>query len=50
MLSINRHEKIVEWLGQTRSVKVSELSKQLNVTEKTIREDLEKLENMGLLK
>ncbi|MEX2414505.1 MAG: DeoR/GlpR family DNA-binding transcription regulator [Paenibacillaceae bacterium] len=50
MLSINRHEKIVEWLGQNRSVKVSDLSKQLNVTEKTIREDLEKLENMGLLK
>ncbi len=50
MLSINRHEKIVEWLGQNRSVKVSNLSKQLNVTEKTIREDLEKLESMGLLK
>ncbi len=50
MLSINRHEKIIEWLGLSRSVKVSNLSKQLNVTEKTIREDLEKLENMGLLK
>lgn len=50
MLSINRHEKIVEWLGQDRSVKVSNLSKQLSVTEKTIREDLEKLENMGLLR
>jgi len=50
MLSVNRHEKIVEWLGQNRSVKVSNLSKQLNVTEKTIREDLEKLESMGLLK
>jgi DeoR family fructose operon transcriptional repressor len=50
MLSINRHEKIVEWLGQNRTVKVSDLSKQLDVTEKTIREDLEKLESMGLLK
>src|SRR5690554_4697060 len=49
MLSINRHEKIIEWLGQNRSVKVSNLSKQLNVTDKTIREDLEKLESMGLL-
>ncbi|TVY10923.1 DeoR/GlpR transcriptional regulator [Paenibacillus cremeus] len=31
-------------------MKVSEISKQLQVTEKTIREDLEKLESRGILK
>jgi DeoR family fructose operon transcriptional repressor len=50
MLAIDRHEKIVEWLGQNRSVKVSDLSKRFNVTDKTVREDLEKLEIKGLLK
>lgn len=50
MLAITRHEKIIEWLDRHRSVKVSELSEWLNVTEKTIREDLEKLEQRGLLK
>jgi DeoR family fructose operon transcriptional repressor len=50
MLAINRHEKIIEWLDQHRSAKVTDLSQSLNVTEKTIREDLEKLEQRGLLK
>lgn len=50
MLAITRHEKIIEWLERHRSVKVAELSEWLNVTEKTIREDLEKLEQRGLLK
>jgi len=50
MLAITRHEKIIEWLQKQRTVKVAELSERLNVTEKTIREDLEKLERRGLLK
>lgn len=50
MLSVKRHEKIIELLDKEQAVKVSDLSTLLNVTEKTIREDLEKLENKGLLK
>lgn len=50
MLAIKRHEKIIEMLSHERSVKVSDLSSFLQVTEKTVREDLEKLEEKGLLK
>ncbi|WP_202077733.1 DeoR/GlpR family DNA-binding transcription regulator [Caldalkalibacillus salinus] len=50
MLSIERHEKILELLNKKRVVKVSELSQTLRVTEKTIRIDLEQLEEQNLLK
>jgi DeoR family glycerol-3-phosphate regulon repressor len=50
MLSDVRHTKIIELLNLHGSVKVSELSKELQVTEKTIRDDLEKLEGQGLLR
>ncbi|MZQ84158.1 DeoR family transcriptional regulator [Paenibacillus sp. 5J-6] len=50
MLSEVRHSKIIELLNQAGSIKVSELSKAYQVTEKTIREDLEKLEASGILK
>ncbi|WP_199619976.1 DeoR/GlpR family DNA-binding transcription regulator [Paenibacillus alkalitolerans] len=50
MLAVQRHELILKQLEQDRSVKVSELSELLGVTEKTVREDLEKLEEKGLLK
>ncbi|WP_186445631.1 DeoR/GlpR family DNA-binding transcription regulator [Paenibacillus cremeus] len=50
MLPEIRHAKIIETLNNEGSVKVSEISKQLQVTEKTIREDLEKLESRGILK
>ncbi len=50
MLAAARHRKIVELLQESGSVKVSELSALFEVTEKTIREDLEKLEEKGLLK
>ncbi|MDF2958852.1 MAG: HTH-type transcriptional regulator [Paenibacillus sp.] len=50
MLSDVRHTKIVEFLNSSGSVKVSEISKFLQVSEKTIREDLEKLEGKGFLK
>lgn len=50
MLSEVRHSKIIESLNQMGSIKVSELSKAYQVTEKTIREDLEKLEAAGILK
>ncbi|MDD9267394.1 DeoR/GlpR family DNA-binding transcription regulator [Paenibacillus sp. GCM10023248] len=50
MLPEVRHSKMIELLNQTGSIKVSELSKAYQVTEKTIREDLEKLEASGILK
>ncbi|WP_424767233.1 DeoR/GlpR family DNA-binding transcription regulator [Paenibacillus sp. sgz302251] len=50
MLAAERHRKIIEKLEQLSAVKVSELSELFQVTEKTVREDLEKLEEKGLLK
>ncbi|OMF36003.1 DeoR family transcriptional regulator [Paenibacillus sp. FSL H8-0548] len=50
MLAAERHRKIIEKLEQLGAVKVSELSEQFGVTEKTVREDLERLEEKGLLK
>jgi DeoR/GlpR family transcriptional regulator of sugar metabolism len=50
MLSVERHERILDQLDKSKIVKVSELSKLLEVTEKTIRGDLELLEQRGLLK
>ncbi|MEQ6376754.1 DeoR/GlpR family DNA-binding transcription regulator [Bacillaceae bacterium S4-13-56] len=50
MLSVERQERIVEELNKKGTIKVSELSKKLHVTEKTIRMDLEILESDGFLK
>jgi DeoR/GlpR family transcriptional regulator of sugar metabolism len=50
MLSVERYEKILEELEKHKIVKVSELSVILGVTEKTIRIDLESLEQKGLVK
>ncbi len=50
MLAAERHRKIIEKLELLGAVKVSELSEQFGVTEKTVREDLEKLEEKGLLR
>lgn len=50
MLSIERHEKILSELDKKATVKVTYLSKLLGVTEKTIRIDLETLENQGHVK
>ncbi|MFS0723980.1 DeoR/GlpR family DNA-binding transcription regulator [Paenibacillus sp. 1P07SE] len=49
MLAIDRHKAIMDQLAEHGSLKVSEMSSRLQVTEKTIREDLEKLEKRGLL-
>ncbi len=48
MLAIERRNKILEKLQIERRVVVSELSALYNVSEETIRRDLEKLENEGL--
>jgi len=50
VLAATRHKLILEQLQSAGFVKVSELSQQFNVTEKTIREDLIKLENKQWLK
>lgn len=50
MLSIERHEKILEYLDREKAVKVADLSAAFYVTEKTIRADLISLEQKGLLK
>jgi len=46
---LKRHEAIMEQLLAHREVTVAELSERLQVTGKTIREDLAKLEERGLL-
>jgi len=50
MLAITRHQMILELLQTQGTIQVSELSEQFSVTPKTIREDLEKLEEKGLLR
>lgn len=49
MSPLRRHEIIMEMLIAADQVTVAELSERLAVTGKTIREDLAKLEEMGLL-
>lgn len=50
MNPILRHEKIMEVLLNNKEVSVTELSDILNVTGKTIREDLTRLEEQGLIR
>jgi DeoR family fructose operon transcriptional repressor len=50
MLAIARHQLILDLLQTQGSVQVSDLSERMEVTSKTIREDLEKLEEKGLLR
>ncbi len=49
MLAIERRNRIMEMLQAEKKVVVSELSKIFGVSEETIRRDLEKLENEGLV-
>lgn len=48
MLAIERRNEILEKLQEDKRVVVSELSQHYDVSEETIRRDLEKLENEGL--
>jgi DeoR/GlpR family transcriptional regulator of sugar metabolism len=50
MLGIERRRQIIAKLKQEKRVYVSELAKLMNVTEETIRRDLEKLEDQNLLR
>ena len=49
MLAIERRNCIMEKLQTDKKVVVSELSRQFDVSEETIRRDLEKMENEGLV-
>lgn len=49
MLPEERHRKILELLSHHNVVSVTELSQNFNVTPVTVRRDLEKLEQLGLL-
>jgi DeoR/GlpR family transcriptional regulator of sugar metabolism len=49
MLSLERHQFIIDYLKIHKSVDVSFLSSELNVSEVTVRKDLEKLERDKLL-
>ena len=49
MLGIERRKKIVELLQKDQRVYISEISKLFNVTDETLRRDLEKLEKEGIL-
>lgn len=50
MLAANRHEEILKMIKNNRYVKVSELSKIFDVSEETVRRDLDKLQSSGLLR
>lgn len=50
MLVAERHKKMTSLVNEKGSSRVTELSQIFNVTEETIRRDLEKLENEGKLK
>lgn len=49
MLVAERHGKIVDTVKEKGSIRVTELSRMFNLTEETIRRDLEKLEREGKL-
>ncbi|RUS46024.1 DeoR/GlpR family DNA-binding transcription regulator [Cohnella sp. AR92] len=50
MLAAARHQAILDLLLADGAVQVSQLSERFGVTPKTVREDLEKLEEKGLLR
>ncbi|WP_188881899.1 DeoR/GlpR family DNA-binding transcription regulator [Alicyclobacillus cellulosilyticus] len=50
MLPAERHQKMVELINQRGSMRVSELSQIFEVTEETIRRDLDKLEAEGKIR
>ena len=49
MLARQRHDTIVDAVTREGSVRVRELAEELNVSEMTVRRDLEQLEQRGLV-
>lgn len=50
MLGIERRQRIIDKLRHERKVYVADLSREMRVTQETIRRDLEKLEEEGILR
>ncbi len=50
MFAVERRNKIIDILAQKGSVRVGELSRLFKVTEETVRRDLNKLQEKGMLK
>ncbi|MDK2903119.1 MAG: hypothetical protein PWQ93_1038, partial [Clostridiales bacterium] len=50
MLAQERQQRIMELLQRNGFVKVSDLSRQFNVSMETIRRDMDALESQGILK
>jgi DeoR/GlpR family transcriptional regulator of sugar metabolism len=50
MLTIERRQAILEYMKQKNSVSVEELSRHFFISEATIRRDLEKMSEMGIIK
>lgn len=50
MLALERRKEILNLIESKQSIKVQDLSKVFNVTEETIRRDLDKLEKEGYIK
>lgn len=50
MLAIERRQRIIEMIQNEKKVLVQQLAIEFSVTEETIRRDLEKLEDQGILK
>lgn len=49
MLALERQHKIIELIQKEKTVKVVDLSRQFDVTEETIRRDLDKLAKQGIV-
>lgn len=47
MITVDRHQQILDHLQEKSNVRVSDLSEQLGASEATVRRDLEKLEMSG---
>lgn len=50
MLPQNRQKEIIKQLHEFKTVKIADLSRNLNVTRETIRKDLYEMEEMGLVR
>lgn len=50
MNKYQRHEAIIRWVNEQGTVRVSEIVSRYNVSDMTVRRDLEELDDQGLLK
>lgn len=50
MNKYQRHEAIIRWVNEQGTVRVSEIVSRYNVSDMTVRRDLEELDDQGLLR